>query len=81
MAQAFSRVAIFGKPRADSVREPLLRIISQVQAAGLEVLLDAATREAASLTDFAGHSLAAIGKQATAPCSASRANWRRTRCR
>ena len=64
MAQAFSRVAIFGKPRADSVREPLLRIISQVQAAGLEVLLDAATREAASLTDFAGHSLAAIGKHA-----------------
>jgi NAD+ kinase len=64
MAQAFSRVAIFGKPRADSVREPLSLIISQVQAAGLEVLLDAATREAAGLTEFAGHSLAAIGKHA-----------------
>lgn len=64
MAQAFSRVAIFGKPRAEGIREPLSRIIDIVQRAGMEVLLDAATRETVRLDDFTGYSLAAIGKHA-----------------
>ncbi len=64
MAQAFSRVAVFGKPRAEGIREPLRQIIDLVQRAGMEVLLDAATRETVRLDEFAGYSLAAIGKHA-----------------
>ena len=64
MMHTFSRVAIFGKPRADSIREPLLRIIELVQKAGLEVMLDAATRETARLLQFTGYSMAQIGEQA-----------------
>lgn len=64
MAQAFSRVAIFGKPRAESIREPLLAILEEVRKAGLDVLLDAATRETLGLQEYAGHSLASIGKHA-----------------
>lgn len=64
MAQTFNKVAIFGKPRADGIREPLARIIEIVQKAGLEVMLDAATRESARLHQFTGYSLAQIGEQA-----------------
>ena len=64
MVQAFSKVAVFGKPRAEGIRAPLLQIIDQVQKAGLEVLLDATTRETARLHQFTGYSLAQIGDQA-----------------
>jgi len=64
MAQAFSKVALFGKPRTDGIRAPLLEIIRVVQRAGLEPMLDEATRDHARLDEFAGHSLAQIGEQA-----------------
>jgi NAD+ kinase len=64
MAKAFGNVALFGKPRAEGIREPLSTIIALVQRAGLTVLLDAATRETVGLDEFEGHSLAAIGRQA-----------------
>jgi NAD+ kinase len=64
MVQAFGKVAVFGKPRADSIREPLLRIIEIVQKAGLEVMLDAATRDNVRLHQFTGYTLAQIGERA-----------------
>ena len=64
MAQAFSKVAVFGKPRAEGIRKPLLEIIALVQHAGLELMLDAATREGARLQQFAACSLAQIGAEA-----------------
>ena len=64
MGQPFKTVGLFGKPRTDSVREPLLRIIDLIHQAGCQVLIDAATRDAAGLVDLPGHSLDDIGRQA-----------------
>jgi NAD+ kinase len=64
MAHAFSKVAIFGKPRADGIREPLLQILELVQTAGLEVMLDAGTRDHVRLHQFTGYTLTQIGEQA-----------------
>ena len=64
MGQPFATVGIFGKPRTDSIREPLLRIIDLVHEAGLQVLVDAATRDATGLSDLPGHSLDDIGRRA-----------------
>ena len=40
MSQAFRNVALFGKPRAEGIREPLLAIARIVQAAGGRVLFE-----------------------------------------
>jgi NAD+ kinase len=66
MAQAFNHVAIFGKPRAEGIRPTLLDIARTVEAAGLTVLFDAATRETlgADGARYAGHDLNAIGAAA-----------------
>jgi NAD+ kinase len=64
MARAFKHVAIFGKPRAEGMRETLLSIARIVEAGGQKALFDAATRDGVGLEDYEGHSLAALGKQA-----------------
>lgn len=64
MAQAFKHVAIFGKPRADGIREPLSAIAAIVERAGLEPMFDAATRDLAGLDAYPGYSLQVIGQQA-----------------
>ena len=64
MPEAFSNVAIFGKPRAENIREPLLAIARIVESAGGNVLLDSTTRDHVGLGGYAGHSVAAIGKEA-----------------
>jgi NAD+ kinase len=64
MSRPFSNVALFGKPRAESIRDPLLAIAGIVESAGAKVLFDAATREHVQLDQYVGHSVHAIGKQA-----------------
>lgn len=64
MSRPFSNVALFGKPRAENIGEPLLAIARLIQSAGAQVLLDSSTREHVQLGDFVGHSVHAIGKQA-----------------
>ena len=64
MSRPFSNVALFGKPRAESIREPLLAIARIVESAGGKVLLDSTTREHVQLDQYPGHSVHAIGKQA-----------------
>ena len=64
MSRGFSNVALFGKPRAENIREPLLAIARIVEAAGAKLLFDAATRDHVGLDQYPGHSVHAIGKQA-----------------
>jgi NAD+ kinase len=66
MAQPFRHVAIFGKPRAEGIGPVLLDITQIVEAAGLQVMLDAATVPAlgAAGARYAGHTLGQIGAQA-----------------
>jgi len=64
MVQAFNRVGIFGKPRAEGIREPVRQIIELVHQAGLEVLLESATRKNIGLHEFTGYSLEQIGERA-----------------
>ncbi|MFO0275103.1 MAG: hypothetical protein ACK53M_13540, partial [Betaproteobacteria bacterium] len=63
-ARLFRKVALFGKPRAEGIGAPLQEIVRIVQAAGCEVLLDAATRETVGLAQLPGHSLEEIGAAA-----------------
>ena len=66
MARPFARVAIFGKPRAEGIRPVLLDIAQAVEAAGPQVLFDAATRASlgADGARYAGCSLPEIGARA-----------------
>ena len=64
MSRGFSNVALFGKPRAENIREPLLAIARIVEAAGAKLLVDASTRDQVGLDQYPGHSVHAIGKQA-----------------
>lgn len=64
MGKGFSQVAIFGKPRAEGIREPLAAIARIVEQAGKKVMFDAATRDAVGLDAYAGHSVNEIGKNA-----------------
>ena len=64
MAQPFKNVAIFGKPRAEGIREPLAAIARIVEQKGLAPMFDAATRDLVGLKEYAGHTIEAIGKQA-----------------
>ncbi|MCE2971113.1 MAG: NAD kinase [Burkholderiales bacterium] len=67
MSAPFRTVAIFGKPRAESVRErlreTLLAIADLVRGAGQAPLFDAITCEVAGI-DAAGHTLAELGQRA-----------------
>lgn len=65
-ARPFGTVAIFGKPRTDGLREPLLRLAALVRAAGCRIMVDAVTHDSLQLTEFAGHDLAEIGARADA---------------
>ncbi|HEU0203282.1 MAG TPA: NAD kinase [Burkholderiaceae bacterium] len=68
MAQAFKHVAIFGKPRADGIREPLLSIARIVESLRLTPLFETATREllgdAVAGKQYPGFSIEVIGKKA-----------------
>jgi len=64
MAQPFRHVAIFGKPRAEGIREPLETIARIVERKGMVPLFDAATRDLVGLKEYAGHTVDVIGKQA-----------------
>jgi NAD+ kinase len=64
MSQAFRNVAIFGKPRAEGIREPLLAIARIVEAAGARVLFDLSTAEHVGLSGVEAHTVHAIGKLA-----------------
>ena len=64
MTQAFTHVAVFGKPRAEGIREPLLEIARLVASAGGKVMFDLATAESVGSKDHPGHTVHAIGKQA-----------------
>ena len=45
MSQAFSLVAVFGKPRAEGIGEPLLEIARLIASAGGTPMFDLATAE------------------------------------
>jgi NAD+ kinase len=64
MGQPFRHVAIFGKPRAEGIREPLAAIARIVEQKGLVPMFDAATRDLVGLDEYAGHSIETIGNQA-----------------
>jgi NAD+ kinase len=64
MSREFSNVALFGKPRAENIREPLLAIVRIVESVGAKVLFDSATCDQVRLDNYTGHSVQAIGKQA-----------------
>jgi NAD+ kinase len=64
MSRPFSNVALFGKPRAENIREPLLAIARIVESAGAKVLFDSTTCEHVQLDEYPGYSVHAIGKQA-----------------
>src|SRR5512137_2800064 len=64
MTQAFTHVAVFGKPRAEGIREPLLEIARVVESAGGQVMFDLATAENIGPGEHAGYTVHAIGKQA-----------------
>jgi hypothetical protein len=61
---AFANVAIFGKLRAENIREPLTAIARLVESIGARVLFDQATCESVGVDGYACHSVHAIGKQA-----------------
>lgn len=64
MPQAFRSVAIFGKPGAPGLREPLAAIARIVESCGQTVMFEAATLDTAGLPAYSGHALAALGKHA-----------------
>src|SRR5512144_2411318 len=64
MSQAFTHVAVFGKPRAEGIREPLLEIARLIASAGGQPMFDLATAENVGLKEYPGHTVHAIGKQA-----------------
>lgn len=64
MAQPFRHVAIFGKPRAEGIRDPLESIVRMVAQKGLVPMLDAATRNLVGLTQYPGYPLETIGQDA-----------------
>ncbi|HEX7156723.1 MAG TPA: NAD(+)/NADH kinase, partial [Burkholderiaceae bacterium] len=68
MAQPFRNAAIFAKPRTEGNRpalhHALLKLLGIVEKAGVNALLDAATRDAAGMTPMPGFSLAEIGARA-----------------
>ena len=63
MSQPFRNVALFGKPRAEGIREPLLAIAAIIEAAGAKVLFDLGTAEHVGLNGVEAHTVHSIGKQ------------------
>ena len=55
---------MFGKPRAEGIREPLQEIAKLVREAGGEPMFDLATAEIIGSRDIVGHTVHALGKQA-----------------
>lgn len=64
MAQPFKHVAIFGKPRAEGIREPLEAIARIVEEKGLVPMFDAATRDLVGLKEYPGFTIEAIARDA-----------------
>ncbi|HUN91197.1 MAG TPA: NAD kinase [Burkholderiaceae bacterium] len=64
MAAAFRTVAIFGKPRAEGMRQALRDVAVIAQAGRRRVMFDAATRDSVGLQEFQGHSIEEIGSEA-----------------
>jgi len=64
MPRPFTNVALFGKPRPENIREPLLAIAALIESTGAAVLLDAATQSQVGLDGYQGHDVQAIGKHA-----------------
>ena len=64
MVDAFSTVAIFGKPQAQGMRQTLLEIAKLAQASATTVVFDTATRANNGLSNFPGRSIAEIGSSA-----------------
>jgi NAD+ kinase len=64
MSRPFVNVALFGKPRAEGIGEPLSAIARLIESTGATLLFDHATRETVGLMDYVGHTVHAIGKQA-----------------
>lgn len=64
MGQPFRHVAIFGKPHAEGIREPLEAIARIVEEKGMAPMFDAATRDLVGLKEYAGHTVDAIGRDA-----------------
>ncbi len=64
MSTPFKSVAIFGKPGATGLREPLTAIAALVQACGMQVMFEAATLQDAQLTQYEGHTLPTLGNHA-----------------
>jgi NAD+ kinase len=64
MAQPFRHVAIFGKPHAEGIREPLDAIARIVEQKGMTPLFDAATRDLVGLKEYPGYAVETIGERA-----------------
>jgi len=64
MSRAFTNVALFGKPRAENIREPLMAIARIVESVGAKVMFDVATRDHVKANQYDGHSVPAIGQAA-----------------
>jgi len=64
MSKAFHSVAIFGKPGASGLSEPLLALARIVQSCGQQVMFESATLHTSGLTGYEGHTLATIGNHA-----------------
>jgi NAD+ kinase len=64
MSSPFRNVALFGKPRAEGMREPLLALARIVEAAGATPLMEQSTAERMGLPESAGHSVAELGARA-----------------
>lgn len=64
MSTPFKTIAIFGKPGATGLREPLSRIAALVESCGMQVMLEAATAQNAQLQQYEGHTLPTLGNHA-----------------
>jgi NAD+ kinase len=64
MAQPFKNVAIFGKPRAEGIREPLEAIARIVEQKAMVPMFDAATRDLVGLKTYPGYSPDVLAKEA-----------------
>jgi NAD+ kinase len=64
MSQPFRNVAIFGKPRAEGIREPLLEIARIVEAVGARALVDPAAGEPATGAPVDAATVQSLGSQA-----------------
>ena len=64
MSKPFQSVAIFGKPGATGLREPLSAIAALVESCGAKVMFEAATAQSAGLQHIEAHTLAVLGNHA-----------------